>query len=192
MPRRHLTTIPADSRPHPTHVGYCASLDGRVFNTIRSRKRFGTFHCPEGVGYELKGKVHTDGHIRVTLAGGIKRFVHVLVLETFVGPCPDGMQCLHRDGNPANNRLDNLRWGTPLENWEDSVRHGTTYLSIGEHSPYCKLSDADVAAIRDAARRGTPYAALAASYGVNQSTISRIVLGLRRRRPTDAIPVVGK
>ena len=52
--------------------------------------------------------------------------LHRLVLENFVGPCPDGMECCHNDGNPDNNRLDNLRWGTPSENSRDKIRHGTT------------------------------------------------------------------
>lgn len=41
---------------------------------------------------------------------------HRLVLKLFWGPCPDGMECLHGDDNPANNRFDNLKWGTVAEN----------------------------------------------------------------------------
>lgn len=50
--------------------------------------------------------------------------VHRLVLETFVGPCPDGMECRHVDGNQMNNWLSNLKWGTSQENAEDRVRQG--------------------------------------------------------------------
>ncbi len=39
--------------------------------------------------------------------------VHQLVMETFIGPCPIGMEICHNDGNPANNNLDNLRYDTP-------------------------------------------------------------------------------
>jgi hypothetical protein len=35
------------------------------------------------------------------------------------------MECLHGDGDRANNRLGNLRWGTPDENVADRVRHGS-------------------------------------------------------------------
>ena len=46
--------------------------------------------------------------------------VHVLVLEAFVGPRPEGMWALHgplryADGTP-DNRLSNLEWGTPSKN----------------------------------------------------------------------------
>jgi len=52
------------------------------------------------------------------------RFVHRLVLESFVGPPPDGMVGLHRDDNPHNNHVSNLYWGTMRENALDRVRNG--------------------------------------------------------------------
>lgn len=52
-------------------------------------------------------------------------YVHSLVLTAFVGPKPEGMECCHRDGNPLNNHIDNLRWGTHSDNMQDSIRHGT-------------------------------------------------------------------
>jgi hypothetical protein len=53
-----------------------------------------------------------------------KFYVHRLVLLAFVGPCPEGMETRHLDGNPANNRLENLRYGTSCENAQDRIRHG--------------------------------------------------------------------
>ena len=67
--------------------------------------------------------------------------VHRLVLETFVGPCPKGYQCLHLDNNPRNNKLDNLRWGTPKENHSTINRNG-------ERNGRAKLTSEDVAFIR--------------------------------------------
>jgi hypothetical protein len=59
------------------------------------------------------------------------RLVHQLVLETFVGPCPENQETRHLDGIPANNRLENLCWGTSQENnGLDKRRHGT--LALGE------------------------------------------------------------
>ena len=71
---------------------------------------------------------HRFGHLFLYLCREGKRkrwYVHTLVLTAFVGPRPDGMECLHGDGDPANNRVENLRWGTSSENTLDSVRHGT-------------------------------------------------------------------
>lgn len=61
------------------------------------------------------------------------KIVHRLVLESFVGPCPDGMEACHNDGNPHNNRLDNLRWDTHTENMYDVVRHGRHHLRNATH-----------------------------------------------------------
>jgi len=52
------------------------------------------------------------------------KLVHRLVLEAFAGPCPDGMEACHGDGDPTNNRRLNLRWDTRSSNQLDTVRHG--------------------------------------------------------------------
>ncbi len=46
--------------------------------------------------------------------------VHRLILEAFVGPCPDGMESRHLDLDPSNNRLGNLAWDTPEQNRDDN------------------------------------------------------------------------
>ena len=53
-----------------------------------------------------------------------RRGIHSTVLETFVGPRPDGCYACHRDGNRADNSLKNLKWATPKENQKDRVDHG--------------------------------------------------------------------
>ena len=63
----------------------------------------------------LKPKKAGAGRLYVSLHKNGKRnnlYVHRLVLITFVGPCPEGMECCHKDDNPLNNRLENLRWDT--------------------------------------------------------------------------------
>ena len=66
-----------------------------------------------------------QGHLSVALGRKNSQCVHRLVLLTFVGPAPDKHECCHNNGNPADNRLENLRWGTRSENISDAVRHGT-------------------------------------------------------------------
>lgn len=67
-----------------------------------------------------------SGHLVVDLGRAWRsRRVHRLVLEAFAGPCPSGMEALHGDGDPSNNRIQNLRWGTRSENIQDAIRHGT-------------------------------------------------------------------
>lgn len=84
---------------------------------------------------------HHGGHLRVVpyRADGTHpmRFVHHLVLEAFVGPCPEGMEACHfPDSDPKNNSLCNLRWGTHADNEADKVVHGTAVrgemVSVGK------------------------------------------------------------
>lgn len=63
------------------------------------------------------------GYPSVTINGRI-RYVHTVMLESFVGPRPEGMQGLHWDDDPAHNVLSNLRWDTPGANQSDCVRNG--------------------------------------------------------------------
>lgn len=80
-------------------------------------------------------------------------FVHRLVLAAFVGPCPDGMETRHMNGDPADNRLENLRYGTPSENNLDRVRHGTHQQTRKTHCPRGhRLADPNLRA--DQKRRG--------------------------------------
>lgn len=80
-------------------------------------------------GKILKQVVHSDsGYPYVGLyrqtGPAVSRTVHTLVLDAFVGPCPSGQLARHLDGNPANNLLSNLLWGTHSENCYDTIRHG--------------------------------------------------------------------
>lgn len=87
-------------------------------------------------GKEVKFKGHKDDYDVVTLHKDSKRknrMVHNLVLEEFVGPRPDGMETRHLDGNPKNNHVSNLAWGTPKENSHDIDRHGRRHNSNKTH-----------------------------------------------------------
>lgn len=59
--------------------------------------------------------------------------VHALVMLTFIGPRPDGMERLHRDGDQTNNALVNLVYGTSGQNRLDTVRHGTDHNASKTH-----------------------------------------------------------
>jgi len=65
-----------------------------------------------------------SGHLSVQLGRRNTQRVHKLVLLAFVGAAPDKHECLHMNGNPADNRLSNLRWGTRSENMKDAYAHG--------------------------------------------------------------------
>lgn len=76
----------------------------------------------------LTPHVDKNGYTIVSLCfkGTVKKKkVHRLLLSTFVRQPEDGEVTRHLDGNPGNNRLSNLAWGTPTENEADKRKHGT-------------------------------------------------------------------
>ena len=94
--------------------------------------------------------------------------VHKLILDTFVGLRPEGYVCRHLNGNPLDNRLENICWGTPKENAQDALRHGTSVcLRCGEESIRAKLSNKDVSNIRELYARGYSRSELAKMYNIS-------------------------
>ena len=90
---------------------YRVSSSGRIWSSRYSR--------------ELKSYTDKDraGRVRVSLKG--KTFkVHTLVALAFLGPRPEGMEVCHNNGNPRDNRVENLRYDTHSENAKDIARHG--------------------------------------------------------------------
>lgn len=108
---------------------------------------------------------------------------HHLVLEAFVGKRPRGYVTRHMNGDPLDNRVENLCWGTPKENHADSVKHGTASkppIRMGERNHMVTISDEDVSIIRSKEYKRGLYSRLARKYGVAPITISRIYNGVYR------------
>ena len=166
----------------PGHRYYQVSNLGQVRslprpNSTRSRK--GKPFIRFFKGKILKPWNYNGTYRQVSLGRHVVQSVHSLVLLAFIGPCPDGMECRHLDGDPSNNRLGNLRWGTPQENWEDKRRHGTVNVLRGEDCPYSKLTEGVVREIRRRYRRYSrgddSQVGLAKEFGLHQGTVSEII-----------------
>jgi hypothetical protein len=157
-------------RPVPDWPTYFAGDDGHIYST----------RGPRG---ELRRKISTKstrGYLMVglTISGRprVMRPVHRLIAEAFFGPKPSPKhQMRHLDGVPENNRPENLCWGTSLENHQDQLRHGTRLH--GENATPAKLTETQVASIREALATGTSAKRLAEMHGVWSSTIHRIARG---------------
>ncbi|MEY3180200.1 MAG: hypothetical protein RL614_672 [Pseudomonadota bacterium] len=148
-----------------SNLGRVRSLDRLVRANSGWRRTGVRYFNPSNSGKNKKYK-------RVLLRNPDKqRPVHHLVLEAFIGPRPENCEARHLDGDPSNNRLDNLAWGTKAENEADKIKHGT--LLCGTANPASKLTEADVLAIRASNKRQVDLAAL---YGVSQPIISAIRL----------------
>ena len=117
---------------------YEVSSHGRVRSVDRVVTR------SDGQVRRFKGKVRSTPLLQQTgypfvnlcIQGKCQvRTVHSLVAEAFIGTRPKGMEVCHNDGDPANNRLDNLRYDTHSDNMLDSVRHGTNPSAAKTHCP---------------------------------------------------------
>lgn len=103
-----MKNLPQGVRLHPKFINYGLTKDGRVWSIISNRF--------------LKPQRNTDGHYHVGI-NGKTRLIHRLILETFIGECPNDMECRHLDGNSKNNNLNNITWGTHSDNVRDAVKH---------------------------------------------------------------------
>jgi hypothetical protein len=125
--------------------------------------------------HRLKPTVGSHGYFQVNLVGLGSRTVHSLILETFVGPCPDGMEACHWDGNRLNNQLDNLRWDYPKNNAADRVKHGT--LAIGSRNGSARLVESNIATIGRLRSEGWTYEAIGDLFDVGGKAIRSAHLG---------------
>lgn len=124
-------------------------------------------------GNILTPRQNKSGHRRVALCSPYKNFmVHRLVLEAFVGPQPEGMECCHNDSDPANNRLENLRWDTRSANHFDRPNRGVKIRGAGNGR--AKIAPEIARGIRVDDRRSQD---IADEYGIHQSTVLRIKRG---------------
>jgi hypothetical protein len=157
--------------------GYSIGDDGSIWSQLYPS---GKGRWRRGEWKRLKPYPHRNGSLLIQL-GARKYYVHRLVLEAFVGPCPDGMECRHLDGNPSNNRLDNLAWGTHSENERDKVRHGTsgTVCQLGIANASAKLTDEKVREMRRRHAEGATASSIARELGVSHETARKVVTGMR-------------
>lgn len=174
-------------REIPGFSGYRVSRTGEVQSCKVVRGNVGGkpgTHRVNGHQWKaLKAKPDKTGYMIVHLTNDngdrFYRKVHQLVLEAFVGPCPDGMECRHfPDRDRANNNLSNLQWGTSSENALDRVADGTQ-KSKGELHGMAKLTAEKVIEIRKRHENGERTIDLAKEFGVTHQTISKIT---RRQR----------
>lgn len=151
-----------------------------------------TWKSVDGWPYEVssRGRVRSlrlvqqdasaDGYMRVQFYDGqnnIRPLVHRLVAVAFHGPPPSDQHVVsHLNGDPSDNRPENLVWATVQENADARKAHGN--YKTGEDAPNAKFTIDDAREIRKIYETGniTPNA-LSKKYGVSRGTITRILRG---------------
>lgn len=112
--------------------------------------------------------------VRLICNGKNKNFkIHRLVAAMFIPNPYKKPEVNHKDGKKENNHVNNLEWATTMENIHHSVKLN---LNIkGEHHPFAKLKDGDIAQILEMDKQGVTDKKIAEIFFVSSSTISSIV-----------------
>ena len=118
-------------------------------------------------GYFVVG-LHKDGKSK-------SFWVHKIILITFRGPCPPGMEGCHNDGVPLNIHIDNLRWDTHRNNILDRQKHGTNIN--GERNGQAKLTEINVRYAKNLLEQGLSQGKIGKILGVSQTSIHKIATG---------------
>ena len=110
------------------------------------------------------------GHIRT---GKTIEVAHRVAYRLFKNSIPDEMQVLHSCDVPACVNPDHLFLGTQKDNMDDMSSKGRrkSPQMFGEKNPSAKLTESDVAIVRD---KINTYKQLNAMFGIGTSQIKRI------------------
>jgi hypothetical protein len=145
----------------PGQPDYFADEDGAIWSTKSGR--------PRRLKAFTRGRL---GHLAVNLCqNGVYRLhsVHRLVAIAFIGEPPNGALVLHGDDDPTNNRIDNLRYGTPAEN--SAQMTARRRQAFGKRNANAILDVHQVSNIRRRHSAGESTASLAREFEVSESSV---------------------
>jgi hypothetical protein len=119
----------------------------------------------------LKHQKLKTGYVKVSLCRDSKRkeyCIHSLVMLTFVGERPKGMDVCHYNGIKTDNRIDNLRYDTRQNNQRDNVKNNRD--NRGEKCGSHKWDRSIVIQIIKRSRNGEVISKVAREYGMLPGT----------------------
>ena len=152
---------------------YEVSTTGRVREKARPVFNRGRIHSKPP--RTIEPFIDPEGYAFVVLrkpmgTGAEKIFVHRLVMEVWVGQCPEDMTVDHIDRVRTNNALSNLRYATKAEQTENRDLSGIS----GERSRFSKLTQADVDEIRKMIKIGFEDGVIASRFNMSAGAIRNI------------------
>lgn len=155
--------------------GYCGLYEVSSLGRLRRLERI-THHPIYG---EMKitqrlaaTRASANGYVYAGLvADGVqKRYrLHKLVLSAFIAQPFHGAEVRHLNGDKADNRLENLAWGTARENAGDREDHGKTRR--GETHGVAKLTNEQALCIFQSKEDAL---SISKRFGVSRSLIYKI------------------
>lgn len=104
-------------KPCPSFPGYWADNNGFIWSELSRWQKFRRLSAHTDVYGYLKFKCKRGNKL-------IKTAVHRLVADAWIGPKPEMLQTMHKNGVRTDNRPCNLRYGTAKDNALDRTKHG--------------------------------------------------------------------
>lgn len=159
-PRKELENIEFDGWDqldnHLEHIR--VSRDGKVFNKLTCNI--------------LKPTKMKKGHLQVSVSknGIVKKYlVHRIIAKAFINN-PDNKPCVnHMNGNPSDNRVENLEWCTDYENKQHAKINKMFQQSTNRYN--ARFDELQILTIHSL---NWSHNAIARHYKCSQSVITRI------------------
>jgi len=178
-----IPTSSNEIKEHPVYVGYGADTHGKVYSRWK-RKGFGgdvKMVLLDEWYKEVPSYDHSrSSKYKMIRAGvsGDKKFdmmLHRFVLECWSGFKDQGQQCRHLNGDGSDNRIENLCWGSPVENEKDKIVHGTS--KFGEGNPRSIHTEEQALLVADLLAKGKSYKEISSETGIDASFIYHVAYG---------------
>lgn len=166
MEKREIDWDDRIFRKIPGWDDYWVSMNGEILSTKKKNPII------------MKPISKKDDYMYVFLySNGImkKMWIHRAVLLAWDREPMKEEECLHLNDIHSDNRIENLCWGTRIENVVDKRRNGR--IQYGERSVNHKLTKIQVMEIREKFSRESSSSDLSEEYGVSKNTILQIVRG---------------
>jgi hypothetical protein len=160
--------VPGSPWYEVSNLGRARSID-RVITYRDGRSQFWP-------GKILTPSPNADGYPKIALSGRTRN-LHVLVALAFIGPCPEGREINHKDGNKLNAAADNLEYVSHQENIDHAGASGLQRRALGEASGNCKLTEQRVREIRALKASGRGVTRIARDMGVGLSCVRHVLSG---------------
>jgi hypothetical protein len=131
----------------------------------------------------IGAKIHKGCYYPTICYKGLQQPFHKAIWKSFYGQIKPGARICHKCDNVLCGNPHHLYEGTQKMNMHDAIRRGRfKFLTVrrGEESPRSKLTEKDVAAIRDRYDK-IPYkekSSFAAKFGICRAAARRIANGI--------------
>jgi len=135
-------------------------------------------------GRQLTPLITEKGYLRVAIYDSkyqrskFKR-ISRLVAETFLGPCPEGLEVNHKDGDKKNNRIDNLEYVSHMTNMQHCEAKGLRKPFHGIRWKTNKVSMQTAQVFSMLSEQGMSQRAIAKRFGLSQHTVNVNIHNIR-------------